>query len=103
MTKEIKVKKHIQYGNVWVTPDTDPEFAKFLSQANISRRRVMITYHEKFANFGGYHNKDGTEHRMYIGRSTGTYKIPLEIHRQDSIGGGGLLTGKDVVKSWKYV
>lgn len=56
-----------------------------------TRQRVQIRYKKDYEDYTGY-TKDGLNVSMYIGRSTGTIKIPLHIPSTRSYGGCGLST-----------
>lgn len=69
--------------------DTPQEIVERLEYARVNRKRVLITYKKGYEDFTGY-TKDGLNVHMYIGRSTGTVKIPLHIISSRSRGGAGL-------------
>lgn len=69
--------------------DTPEHICQTILRAIRERRRVKIKYKEGFEDFTGY-TKDGLNVSMWIGRSTGTVKVPLHIPRRDSIGGPAL-------------
>lgn len=76
--------------------DTPGHIINTIEKAIYTRKRVHVTYKDGFEDFTGY-TKDGLNVSMYIGRSTGTIKIPLHICSSRSIGGPALST--DLIKS----
>lgn len=72
-----------------------PEHIKeALYNALSERKRVKITYKKGYEDFMGYHDKTGLVHSAFIGISTGTKPILLEIRNENSSGGPALLTSK---------
>lgn len=69
--------------------ETPQDIINKLEYARENRKRVLVTYKEGWEDFTGY-TKDGLNVHMYIGRSTGSIKIPLHISSSRSIGGGAL-------------
>lgn len=65
---------------------TPLEVAKVLEQVKASKTRIRIWYGKDGISWNEENDIMG-----YIGRSTGTYKIPLMINNRRSMGGGGLL------------
>ncbi len=76
--------------------ETPEHIINTIEKAIKTRKRVHVTYKDGFEDFTGY-TKDGLNVSMYIGRSTGTIKIPLHICSSRSIGGPALST--DLIKS----
>ena len=76
--------------------ETPQNIINTIEKAIYRRARVHVTYKDGFEDFTGY-TKDGLNVSMYIGRSTGTIKIPLHICSSRSIGGPALLT--NLIKS----
>ena len=74
-----------------VHKDTKDSVCEALRDANIYRQRVKITYKDGFGEVGGYSNVM-EEVFCYIGKSTGTTPIFLDIRRKNSSGGCGILT-----------
>lgn len=68
------------------TPDS---IIEKLEYARINRRRVTLRYKKGYEDYTGY-TKDGLTVHMYIGRSTGSIKIPLHIASTRSHGGPAL-------------
>jgi len=97
---EKNMKNYIKNGDFYFTEDTDINFMNFINKAYKQHARVVIEYHEGFENFSRYHGGNGLKHSMYIGKSCGQIKIPLEICRKDSMGGQALLTNKKAIKKY---
>lgn len=67
------------------TPD---KVIEVLEKVRASRTRIQVDYgHENGQSWGERYDITG-----YVGRSTGTQKIPLLVHNSRSLGGGSLLT-----------
>jgi len=82
-TKQYKVVNGTSYN-----ARTNPIVVQILENARLSHRRLRLFYgdrqtgkdwNEQFDVFG------------YVGRSTGSVKIPLLIHNKRSMGGGSIL------------
>lgn len=96
------MSNYIQYGEFYFSDDTAPEFMHFINEAYKMRCRVIVEYKEGWEDFSGYHGGNGLKHSFYVGRSTGSIKIPLMISRRDSSGGPALLTCSKAIKRWKF-
>lgn len=95
---------HHEYRGFWFTNDTtDRRLKDFIADAYENGWRLLIVYKEGWEDFSGYHGGDGRHHTMYIGKSTGKYKIPLEIPNRRSRGGQALLTSDKAIESYKRV
>ena len=74
--------------------DTPPAVIRILEANRQDRRaeRIIMEYGDTTTgkSWGKYGNCD----EGYIGRSTGTIKIPLAIHNKRSLGGGGILDNR---------
>lgn len=68
---------------------TDPEVQRILEETRLSRTRIRVYYGDPDTgrDWLEEHNVTG-----YVGRSTGTKKIPILVHNKKSLGGMGLLT-----------
>ena len=76
-----------EYRNLWFTDNTPEKICNILANNLHSNNRIRI--------FLGDENSYWLEEydiMGYIGRSTGTKKIPLLLNNKKSIGGGGILT-----------
>lgn len=68
--------------------DTNDKVIEVLENARLNRVRIQVDYgHKNGQSWGEINDITG-----YVGRSTGTQKIPLLIHNTRSLGGGALLT-----------
>ena len=81
-----------EFNEIDFSKNTKKEIKRSLYAAYLNKDRVRITYKKGFEDFSGYHDKTGLIHTCFIGMSTGTKPILLEIHNIKSNGGGGLLT-----------
>lgn len=69
-------------------PDTNDLVIEVLERAKQNRTRLMLDYgHENGQSWGEIYDITG-----YVGRSTGTQKIPLLVHNKRSLGGGAILS-----------
>ena len=102
-TFNMKDRYH-EYKGFWFTNDTtDEKFKEFIVNAYNNHSRVMIVYKPGWEDFSGYHGGDGLHHSMYIGSSSGQYKVPLEIKNNRSSGGSQLLTCDKAIDSYKVI
>ena len=90
----------MQNGDFYFTKDTDAKFMDFINYAYKNHKRIVIEYNDGWEDFSGYHGGNGLKHSMYVGRSCGQIKIPLEIMRKDSRGGCALTTCKKAIKNY---
>ena len=83
------MKKYIEMNGTSYDEQTDPAVIKVLEAARINRTRIKIdfgnvetyvSWQESFGIIG------------YVGRSTGSIKIPILVHNKRSLGGGAILT-----------
>lgn len=97
-------ERYHEYKGFWFDNDTtDEKFMDFIVNAYNNKSRVLIVYKPGWEDFSGYHGGDGLHHKMYIGRSNGTYKIPLEIHSRRSMGGCALTTCDEAIDYYKVI
>ena len=82
-TQKYKVVNDTSYHQE--TPD---DLIKVLERARENRTRIVVDYGDVKTgeSWGEVHDIAG-----YVGRSTGTHKIPLLVHNARSLGGGALL------------
>lgn len=87
---EATEKKYKNYGGISFDERTPDEVCRVLATASISGRtqRLKLYYGDTETGRDWHEEFDTTG---YIGRSTGTYKIPLLIPKKNSIGGGAIL------------
>jgi len=85
------VKQEIEYNGYWFNPETNFEVMKVISGLNCYNRRQRVRIFLGDTKTGKTCNEEN-DVTGYIGRSTGSKKIPLLIHNQNSLGGGGILT-----------
>ena len=85
METENKVYKTAESGTCYHS-ETPDAVIEVLEQAKEERKRVRIWYGENGKSWNEENDVLG-----YIGRSTGTNKIPLLVHNRRSYGGGALL------------
>jgi len=69
--------------------NTNDRVIEVLERCKANRTRITVDYGDVITkkSWGDVYDITG-----YIGRSTGSIKIPLLIHNSRSIGGGGILT-----------
>jgi len=82
-------KKQI-VNNVEFSKETPKEVIKVILDAMESRIRIRVDYGNTKTGKSWNEIYDVTG---YVGRSTGTVKIPLLVHNSRSYGGGGILDG----------
>ena len=79
------------YNDTAYREGTDPEVIRILDNYihNRNTRRLHLSYGDSSTgeDWQEIYDVDG-----YIGRSTGTIKIPLLVHNSRSLGGGAILT-----------
>ena len=83
-----------EYKEIHFSEGTPLKIKQKLYEAYKYKKRVKITYEDGFEDFSGYHDKTGLIHYCFIGCSTGTKPILLEIYSRRSTGGPALLTSK---------
>jgi len=83
------MEKLKEFEGFWFNPDTSEEIMRVIVNQYNQHTRLRFWYGDRFS---GTSWEDENDVTGYIGRSTGTKPIPLLIHNQKSIGGGGLLT-----------
>ena len=81
----------IEYNGYWFNPETNVEVMKVISGLNCYNRRQRVRIFLGDIKTGKAWNEEN-DVTGYIGRSTGSKKIPLLVHNQNSLGGGGILT-----------
>jgi len=86
--KHMKAKEKVIEGMTFKNETPDEVCRILVNACNGTRERLKIYYGDTDTgrDWMEEHNTQG-----YIGRSTGTSKIPLMIHNSRSIGGGGIL------------
>jgi len=84
------VKQEIEYNGYWFNPETNIEVMKVISGLNCYNRRQRVRIFLGDTKTGKTWNEEN-DVCGYIGRSTGSKKIPLLIHNNNS-SGGGILT-----------
>ena len=84
-------QKEIEYNGYWFDPKTDIEVMKVISGLNCYNRQQRIRIFLGDTKTGKCWNEEN-DVTGYIGRSTGSKKIPLLINNANSLGGGGILT-----------
>ena len=72
--------------------DTPAEVINFCEQSRRLKNRLRIWYGITKGKHAGLAYDDEFETTGYVGRSTGSVKIPLIIHNARSLGGGSLRT-----------
>lgn len=88
----------IEYKGMYFPESTSTNIKETIVYAYATGHRVVVTYKEGYEDYGGYKIKNNPlVHTMYIGASTGTCKVPLEILRIGSKCGAALLV--DAIKS----
>jgi len=84
MSKEYKVVNGTSY-----SVNTNDKVIEVLERCRNNRTRILIDY-------GDVQTKESWNEVYdisgYVGRSNGTYKVPLLIHNSRSLGGGAILT-----------
>ncbi len=83
------MKKYIEMNGTSYDEQTDPACMKVLEAARINRTRIKIDFGNVEACVSW--NEAG-DTAGYVGRSTGTIKIPILVHNERSLGGGEILT-----------
>lgn len=71
--------------------ETPMDIISKLEYARQNNRRVKLVYKDGYGDFTGY-TKDGLTVSMYIGRSSGTIKVPLHLPQRRSYSGPALST-----------
>lgn len=84
-------KDLIEHNGYWFNPETNIEVMKVISGLNCYNRQQRVRVFLGDTKTGKSWNEENYV-CGYIGRSTGSKKIPLLIHNANSLGGGGILT-----------
>lgn len=81
-------KKYKEYNGTFYDIKTPQEVIDVLENARLNRTRILLDYGDVKTGktWGEVNDITG-----YVGRSTGSIKIPLLIHNSRSLGGGGIL------------
>ena len=82
-----------EFQGIYFQAGTSQHVKTFIIDSIKTQRRVVVEFENGWGWIGGYMIKgDMNRHTMYIGRSTGRAKIPLEISSTRSNGGPELDT-----------
>lgn len=84
MSKEYKVVNGTSY-----SVNTNDKVIEVLERCRSNKTRIVVDYGDVLTkeSWNEVYDVSG-----YVGRSSGTYKIPLLIHNSRSLGGGSILT-----------
>ena len=82
-----------EYKNYYFSEGTTTNIKEQLIRCYKNKERVKITYKKGYGEYGGY-SKILEEIFCYIGKSTGTKPIFLDIRNKKSTGGGAILTNR---------
>lgn len=83
------VKQYKQLNGTCYNVETSDEMVKLLEFLRANKTRVRFHWGNTET---GHDWNDDLDVAGTIGRSTGTYKIPILIHNRRSLGGGAILT-----------
>lgn len=84
-----EVKKHYVESGTWYNSNTAYQVIQVLEQCRQNRTRIILDYGDTQTgkSWGEIHDVCG-----YVGRSTGSQKIPILVFNSRSYGGGAILT-----------
>ena len=85
------MKKYVEMNGTSYAIGTPDEVMNILECAREDRTRIVLDYGDPQT---GVSWGEVYDIRGYVGRSTGTVKIPLLVYNRRSMGGGGIITDK---------
>jgi hypothetical protein len=81
-------KKYFEINGTSFQNETKREIAEVLERCRVNKTRIILDYgHDDGKSWG-----ETFDIRGYVGRSSGTFKVPILVYNSRSFGGGSILT-----------